>query len=70
MQGDNWRERRGDREREGVAGEAYQSDDGGSGPGARHDVQVVRQVELWGKKNLLVEVKVALNFRLENQTDV
>lgn len=55
----------------GVAGEAYQSDDGGSGPGARHDVQVVGQVELGGgikRDTFVYKVKVSLTFRLENQT--
>lgn len=48
MQGENWREWRATES--DVTGETYQSDDGGSGPGARHDVQVVGQVEL-GRKS-------------------
>ena len=36
LKGRGWRDRR----------EAYQSDHSGSCPGARHDVQVIRQVEL------------------------
>lgn len=58
MQGENWRERRGT-ERE-VAGDTYQSDDGGSGPGARHDVQVVGQVELEKRTAALVDCHVEL----------
>lgn len=58
MQGENWRERRGT-ERE-VAGETYQSDDGGSGPGARHDVQVVGQVELEKRPAALVDCHVQI----------
>lgn len=45
MQGEIWGVRMGGAER-GLGGDAYQSDDSGPGPGARHDVQVVGQVEL------------------------
>lgn len=52
--------------------EAYQGDDGGSGPGARHDVQVVGQVELeqtkgWLTAKFTSKVKVALTVRLEGR---
>lgn len=58
MQGENWRERWAT-ERE-VAGGTYQGDDGGSGPGARHDVQVVGQVELEKRPAAPVDCHVEL----------